>query len=111
MTGRQVIPRKKRPPLDRLMALLERPTGSDCWLWTGYVAAGGYGEFHLAGRTRKAHRVAYELLVGPVPEGLDLDHLCRVRRCVNPEHLEPVTRQENLRRSPDVGKWSRRAAS
>ena len=45
-----------------------------------------------------AHRFAYEMLVGPIPEGLDLDHLCRVRHCVNPNHLEPVTRSENLRR-------------
>lgn len=71
-----------------------------CWLWTANLSGGGYGNFHLDGRERVAHRLAYEWLVGPIPEGLDLDHLCRVRRCVNPAHLEPVTRRENVLRSP-----------
>lgn len=69
-----------------------------CWLWVGPVS-NGYGVVTTTeyGKT-KAHRLAYELLVGKVPDGLDLDHLCRVRRCVNPAHVEPVTRAENLRR-------------
>ena len=67
-----------------------------CWLWTGGQSA-GYGRFGFKGRPNLgAHRFAYELLVGPIPPGLDLDHLCRVRNCVNPDHLEPVTRRENL---------------
>ena len=69
----------------------------DCWIWTGALAS-GYGRFYLNGQLRPAHRVAYETLVGSIPRGLDLDHLCRVRSCVNPDHLEPVTRAENLRR-------------
>lgn len=69
-----------------------------CWLWTAAVGGGGYGYLWAHGRVARAHRVAYELHVGPIPEGLDLDHLCRNRLCVNPEHLEPVTRSENLRR-------------
>jgi len=71
-----------------------------CWLWTA-CARGGYGQISAGGRSRKilsAHRVAYEMLVGPIPEGLDLDHLCRVTLCVNPKHLEPVTHRENLLR-------------
>lgn len=68
----------------------------DCWIWTGaFAVRTGYGK---AGRRGSAHRVAYELLVGPIPEGQQLDHLCRVRLCVNPDHLEPVTSQENLLR-------------
>ena len=71
-----------------------------CWLWTAGVNASGYGKF---GREptgpELAHRVAYELLVGPIPDGLVLDHLCRVRICVNPAHLEPVTSGENTRRA------------
>ena len=71
-----------------------------CWVWTA-AKTWGYGSFRIGGKgslMAKAHRVAYELLVGPVPDGLDLDHLCRNRACVNPAHLEPVTRQTNLLR-------------
>jgi hypothetical protein len=70
-----------------------------CWLWTASLNNKGYGEFRFQGRTSLAHRVAYELLIGPIPEGLSLDHLCRNPRCVNPAHLEPVTHQENMRRT------------
>jgi len=70
-----------------------------CWLWTGSRSRDGYGKFEPATSVfYKAHRFAYETVVGPIPEGLTLDHLCRVRRCVNPDHLEPVTNQENLLR-------------
>lgn len=70
-----------------------------CWVWTAGVTGSGYGSFWLRpGRTVVAHRASYEAEVGPVPNGLVLDHLCRNRRCVNPSHLEPVTNQENLRR-------------
>jgi hypothetical protein len=67
-----------------------------CWEWTGSLRE-GYGRVYL-GRNRlgQAHRVVYEALVGPIPEGMDLDHLCRNPCCVNPAHLEPVTRRENL---------------
>jgi len=69
-----------------------------CWVWTAALNNGGYGLVRLDGRTRRAHRVVYELLVGPIPEGLELDHLCRNHACVNPDHLEPVTHGENIRR-------------
>lgn len=84
---------------DRFWAKVDRSDESGCWLWTAHTAA-GYGRFRM-NRPRRvacAHRVAYELVVGPIPEGLDLDHLCRNRGCVNPAHLEPVTRGENVRR-------------
>lgn len=70
-----------------------------CWLWVGALRA-TYGRTSVGGRAVYAHRVAYEDLVGPIPEGLTIDHLCRIRICVNPWHLEPVTRRENIRRSP-----------
>lgn len=70
---------------------------SGCWLWTGYVhPTKGYGRIKWDGRTQEAHRVVYAELVGPIPDGLTIDHLCRVRRCVNPAHLEPVTMRENI---------------
>lgn len=72
----------------------------DCWLWTASVSTTGYGQFYFDGRLHTAHRVAWELDNGPVPDGLFLDHLCRERRCCNPRHLEPVTTGENTRRSP-----------
>jgi hypothetical protein len=68
-----------------------------CWLWTG-AKTRGYGSASFDGRRYRAHRLTYELLVGPIPEGLTLDHLCRVTACVNPAHLEPVTQKENIRR-------------
>jgi HNH endonuclease len=74
-----------------------------CWIWTGRVGTSGYGLCHVRvegrPRTAVAHRRAYELFVGPIPAGLHLDHLCRTPLCVNPGHLEPVTPQENNRRS------------
>lgn len=70
-----------------------------CWIWIAAIGKEGYGRFAVTReKIRLAHRFSYELAKGPVPVGLDLDHLCRVKRCVNPEHLEAVTRTENARR-------------
>lgn len=69
-----------------------------CWLWTAYVRRDGYGTFGVSGQKLMAHRVSYECLTGSIPSGLQLDHLCRVRHCVNPAHLEPVTLQINISR-------------
>lgn len=84
---------------------------SGCWEWQGTVHPDGYGQFSVDGRMAKVHRWAYEQFVGPIPDGLTIDHLChsndltclggvtcRHRRCVNPEHMEPVTRRVNSRR-------------
>jgi hypothetical protein len=71
---------------------------ADCWLWTAAHIPLGYGYFWDGRRVIPAHRFAYELLVGPIPKGLVLDHLCRVPACVNPTHMEPVRQQLNTQR-------------
>ncbi len=83
----------------------------DCWLWTGALQSSGYGNLSLDKKWYVAHRVAYAILVGNPPSGVDLDHLCRNRRCVNPDHLEPVTRSTNLRRGVGPSTTSLRAAA
>jgi hypothetical protein len=74
---------------------------SGCWEWHSTLNGNGYGRYWSGGAQGAwlmAHRFAYEALVGPIPDGLDIDHLCRNRICVNPAHMEPVTRRENTRR-------------
>ena len=71
---------------------------STCWLWTGHLDADGYGKIKVQGKTIRVHRFSYERHIGPIPDGLEIDHLCRVRNCVNPGHLEPVTTKENQSR-------------
>jgi hypothetical protein len=84
---------------ERFWRAVEVTSEDGCWLWTRSPTSGGYGQFRDgSGRTVHAHRVAYRLLVGPVPTGLVLDHLCRTKLCVNPAHLEPVTQRENTLR-------------
>jgi hypothetical protein len=69
-----------------------------CWLWTGSLVRDGYGSLRANGRQIYAHRYSWELVNGPVPDGLTLDHLCRNRGCVKPAHLEPVTWRTNILR-------------
>jgi hypothetical protein len=100
---------------DRLM-FRTAETGSGCWSWIGSIDQHGYGKVRVAGKTLATHRVAYETFVGPVPDGLVLDHMCHNadkgcpggpscshRRCLNPEHLEPATRSMNAVRGRGHG--------
>jgi hypothetical protein len=81
---------------ERLQNKISPEPNSGCWLWTGCLDVGGYGCVRIAYKTRKVHRVVYEFYKGPISEGKELDHLCRVRCCCNPNHLEPVTRALNV---------------
>lgn len=99
-------------PEERLAGNIEREDENGCWIW-GSKSSGGYGVITIRdadGRERRprAHRWVYEYMVGEIPEGLHLDHLCRNRICVNPWHLEPVTQRENNRRAWDVRPPERR---
>lgn len=83
---------------DRFWSSVDK--SGECWLYVGStVDPDGYARFYAHGRRHMAHRFAYELVVAPIPEGLQVDHLCKVRNCVNPAHLEPVTPKENNLRS------------
>jgi HNH endonuclease len=81
--------------LDRFFNKVQKT--DSCWLWTGSIEANGYGRFRAPNKV-SAHRFSYETFVGHISSGLVIDHLCRVRNCVNPEHLEAVTHLENVRR-------------
>ena len=84
----------------------------DCWNWGKPCFPHGYGIMKLEnGRMQSAHKWIYEHLVGEVPDGYELDHLCRNRNCVNPDHLEVVTHQVNMKRSPIIGRWKRSPSS
>lgn len=89
------------PPLntpEKVWSRVDIGSGDDCWLWTGIRDRQGYGLVGFRNRFTRVHRFAYEQMVGPIPDGLVIDHLCGVTSCVNPRHLEPVTSAENTRR-------------
>lgn len=93
------------PVLERLLSKIEiGPVfeGSLCWMFTGGDNGRGYGKLRVGTRKMRAHRVAFEEMVGPIPDGMTIDHLCRRRLCVNPAHLEVVSFYENLMRGDTI---------
>jgi hypothetical protein len=90
---------------EKLWARTNRSGGPDaCWLWTASCVK-GYGQLHVDGKSKRVHRLMYELVVGPIPEGLDILHSCDVRNCCNPAHLRPGTDLENAADKMRRGRW------
>ncbi len=100
------MPRRYPSPEVRFWSRVALPNTAGCLLWLGGTGSQGYGHLIVRGREMPAHRFAYELAYGAVPDGHVIDHLCRVRHCVRPEHLEAVTHVENVKRG-EVGRNSR----
>lgn len=91
---------RKPGPVTKRIERMTKVDDHGCWIWQGAPTNAGYGAMTIAQGRKPAHRVSYETYVGPIPDGLVIDHLCRVRMCVNPAHLEAVTQRENVMRSP-----------
>jgi hypothetical protein len=96
--GPSLTPTPRPTAAERFWARVHGGNVDQCWIWQGSFSAHGYGRFHAHGRDLFAHRWAYEHLVAPIPDGLELDHLCHTNACVNPWHLDPVTGAVNKAR-------------
>ena len=93
------LPGGVRIPIEtRLLNKISPEPNSGCWLWLGAVTENGYGSIRFKKKITPAHRVSYTLFKGEIPAGFELDHLCRVRCCINPDHLEPVLHKVNVHR-------------
>lgn len=91
-------PGRKRNTVEDFWANVDKNGPGGCWIWNGSRKPSGYGQMRMANVRIITHRFAYEQIKGPIPAGLQIDHLCRVRECCNPDHLEPVTIRENVLR-------------
>jgi len=112
MTDNSRAPLAPRPLAKRVHTWIKKYSScsGECWLWQGTTDRNGYGYVGVHGRTIPVHRVVYEFFVGTVPDGLEIDHLCRRRNCINPFHLRPVTHEENMARAIGCGQYDRSTA-
>ncbi len=115
-TGRRAPKPKprRRTPFERFAEKFEINPETECWDWTASQNGLGYAKFHVqfkGGRERYGHRYSYHHFVGVIPASLELDHLCRNKRCVNPDHLEAVTGKVNVQRAHAARRRERRASS
>lgn len=101
---------RKKPWPERFWEKVDKCGDEECWPWLASLNDAGYGQIAIDGRPHRAHRVSYELMVGPIPDGLVLDHLCRNRQCVNPRHLEPVTDKINIQRAAPFRAYEQRTS-
>lgn len=101
----------REPVEERLERYIQRVPMTGCWIWTGASDKLGYGRINVDRKAKLTHRVSFEIHKGPIPRGLELDHLCRNPSCVNPHHLEPVTRKVNTDRGIVADVHRRRLAS
>lgn len=91
------------PVIERFREKYTVDAESGCWLWHGCTIPAGYGAMKIDGEMVGAHRWAYERFIGPIPDGMVIDHLCRTRNCVNPQHMEPVSNVKNVMRGNGIG--------
>lgn len=94
MKGRDLTPILRMNSTERFWSYVEK--SDRCWGWSGPMNGDGYGKFSIGTKKVSAHRFSYELLVGSIPDGMEIDHSCRVRSCVNPAHLQAATRKQNV---------------
>lgn len=99
---------KRGTPLERFDAKVDKNGPGGCWLWTASTTTTGYAQLRIGDRMKEAHRWYYQQVIGPIPAGMYCDHICRVRHCVNPEHIRLVTNKENAEnRATDEGRGFR----
>lgn len=106
--GMKFLDRQGGSPKQRFEKNYIPEPNSGCWIWLGNLSGSkGYGYIFVDGKSMRAHRFSYELINGPIPDGLVIDHLCKMPWCVNPEHLEAVTQKENMRRGANTGRYNK----